>query len=97
MVFFKNMKQRPLTPCLHRKREVLQRTDLASSRLASLASSTVSDREFLDQGRCPSAESGRGKSEPGQQPVAFDAGSTKLLSQASLHLLWVSCLGCHCL
>lgn len=44
MGFFENIKQRHLTPCLHREREVLKGTDLASSRVVSPASSTVRHR-----------------------------------------------------
>lgn len=53
MGFFENIKQRHLTPCLHREYELLKGKDLASSSVVSPAPSVVPDIEFLDQGKCP--------------------------------------------
>lgn len=44
--FFRNIKQKHLTPSLHRESELPKDTDLASSSIVSPASSTVSDKSF---------------------------------------------------
>lgn len=101
MDFFRNIKQKHLTPSLRRESQLLKDTDLASSSIVSPASSTVSDKSFKIRRDAPLLEldcRGGGRAGLGQHLMyVSDVGYTECLSQASLHLPWGSCLGCSCL